>query len=57
MLFDTLVEKLGLTSADASARCARYFAEDPDVAALREGLQAKKIRLDKVYQELCEFGL
>ncbi|OSD00789.1 hypothetical protein PYCCODRAFT_1469218 [Trametes coccinea BRFM310] len=57
VLFDTLVERLGLTSADASARCARYFAEDPDVAALREGLQAKKIRLDKVYQELCEFGL
>ncbi|KAI9058582.1 hypothetical protein FKP32DRAFT_1761410 [Trametes sanguinea] len=55
-LFDTLVQKLGLTSDDAAARCARYFADTPDVAALREDLEAKKRRLDKVYQELCEFG-
>ncbi|KAI8996220.1 P-loop containing nucleoside triphosphate hydrolase protein [Trametes punicea] len=57
VLFDTLVEKLGLTSEDARAKCAKYLAEDPDVSALREELQAKKKRLDKVHKELCEFGL
>ncbi|KAI0650569.1 P-loop containing nucleoside triphosphate hydrolase protein [Trametes meyenii] len=56
-LREVLFEKLGLMTDDASVRCAQYLAEDPDVAALREDLQAKKKRLDKVKKELFEFGL
>ncbi|KAI0677375.1 P-loop containing nucleoside triphosphate hydrolase protein [Trametes maxima] len=56
-LREVLFEKLGLTTDDASVRCAQYLAEDPDVAALREDLQAKKKRLDRVKKELFEFGL
>ncbi|KAI9058583.1 hypothetical protein FKP32DRAFT_1680322 [Trametes sanguinea] len=56
VLFDTLVENLGITSDDASVRCAKYLAEDPNVAAVREDVEVKK-RLDKVHTELCEFGL
>ncbi|OSD00779.1 P-loop containing nucleoside triphosphate hydrolase protein [Trametes coccinea BRFM310] len=57
VLLETLIEKLGLASEDAAARCAKYLAEEPDVAAMREELQAKKRRLDQVHKELCEFGL
>ncbi|KAI0820101.1 P-loop containing nucleoside triphosphate hydrolase protein [Trametes gibbosa] len=56
-LHDTLVEALGLAGGDAAARCARYLAEDPDVAAHREELLERKKRLDKVHKELYEFGL
>ncbi|KAI0324481.1 hypothetical protein GY45DRAFT_1262750 [Cubamyces sp. BRFM 1775] len=56
-LLETLVEKLGLTIEDAGARCARYLAEDPDIAARREVLLAKKQRLDKVHKELYNLGL
>ena len=56
-LLDTLVEGLGLTAEDAGARCARYLAEDADIAARREMLLAKKQRLDKVHKELYNFGL
>ena len=56
-LLDALVERLGLVAEDASARCARYVAEDPDVAARREALLAKKARLDRVHKELYNFGL
>ena len=57
VLLETLVEKLGLITEDAGARCARYLAEDPDVAARREVLLAKKKRLDKVHKELYNLGL
>ena len=56
-LLDALVERLGLAAEDAGARCARYVAEDPDVAARREALLAKKARLDRVHKELYTFGL
>ncbi|KAI0659434.1 hypothetical protein C8Q70DRAFT_1053802 [Cubamyces menziesii] len=56
-LLNTLAEGLGLTAEDAGARCARYLAEDADIAARREILLAKKRRLDKVHKELYNFGL
>jgi hypothetical protein len=47
--------KLGDTGAHES--CEQYFAEDPDVAARRKELQARKATLEGVKRELYGFGL
>lgn len=52
-----LIEKLGLGSPTASARCAAYLAEDPVVVAEREELTGRKKRLEAVQVELYNFGL
>ena len=52
-----LIEKLGLGSAKADARCAAYVAEDPHVVALRTELEAKKRKLEAVQKALYNFGL
>ncbi|OSD00790.1 hypothetical protein PYCCODRAFT_1393152 [Trametes coccinea BRFM310] len=52
-----LIEKLGLGSAKADARCAAYIAEDPHVVALRTELMAKKAKLESVQRALFNFGL
>ena len=56
-LQDSLVEKLGLGSKDASERCMAYLAEAPHIVATREELQGRKRRLEKVQEELLNFGL
>lgn len=52
-----LIEKLGLGSAKADARCAQYVAEDPHVNAQRAELLAKKKKLESVQRALFNFGL
>ncbi|KAI0633205.1 P-loop containing nucleoside triphosphate hydrolase protein [Trametes polyzona] len=52
-----LIERLGLGSAKADARCAAYIAEDPHVSALRSELLAKRAKLEKVQRALYDFGL
>ena len=56
-LQDELVDKLGLGTREAGDRCAGYLAEDPQVAATREELLSRKRRLEKVQDELLNFGL
>ncbi|KAI0350447.1 hypothetical protein OH77DRAFT_1430922 [Trametes cingulata] len=52
-----LIEKLGLGSAKADARCVAYIAEDPNVVASRTELLAKKKKLEEVQRALFNFGL
>lgn len=52
-----LIEKLGLGSARADARCAQYVAEDPHINAQRAELLAKKKKLESVQRALFNFGL
>jgi hypothetical protein len=52
-----LISKFELGTAAATARCAAYLAEDPDLVAKREELAARKKRLEKVQLELYNFGL
>ncbi|EIW56258.1 uncharacterized protein TRAVEDRAFT_49098 [Trametes versicolor FP-101664 SS1] len=52
-----LIEKLGLGSAKADARCAQYVAEDPHINAQRAELLAKKKKLESVQRALFNFGL
>ncbi|PIL25641.1 transporter [Ganoderma sinense ZZ0214-1] len=56
-LQDCVFEKLGLGAADAKSKCDFYLAEDPDVAAKRHALNAKKARLVKVQKAISKFGL
>jgi hypothetical protein len=56
-LQDFLIAKLELGTASASARCAKYLAEDPGLVAKREDLLAKKKRLEAATAELYNFGL
>ncbi|KAI0673304.1 P-loop containing nucleoside triphosphate hydrolase protein [Trametes maxima] len=56
-LQSVLIEKLGLGSAKADARCAAYIAEDPHVVSLRAELMAKKKKLEAVQRALFNFGL
>lgn len=56
-LQDRLVEKLGLVSNDARDRCSAYLAEDPHVVAIREELTARRRRLEKVQEELLNYGI
>ena len=51
-----LIEKLGLGSAQADARCTAYIAEDPHVVAERSELLAKRAKLEKVQKALFNFG-
>ncbi|KAI0650980.1 P-loop containing nucleoside triphosphate hydrolase protein [Trametes meyenii] len=55
-LQSVLIEKLGLGSAKADARCVVYIAEDPHVVSLRAELMAKK-KLEAVQRALFNFGL
>ncbi|KAF9021368.1 hypothetical protein BDZ89DRAFT_1071439 [Hymenopellis radicata] len=50
-----LIGKLGLGSTEGNKTCAKYLTEDPEVAARREELVARKKRLEKVIQELSQF--
>ncbi len=50
-----LIGKLGLGSAEGNKTCAKYLTEDPEVAAKREELVARKKRLERVIQELSQF--
>ncbi|KII84204.1 hypothetical protein PLICRDRAFT_46578 [Plicaturopsis crispa FD-325 SS-3] len=52
-----LVTKLGLGTANATARCAQYLAEDPNIVQRRDELVARKKRLENVADELYNFGL
>lgn len=56
-LQDFLIEKLGLGSKDAAEKCAAYLAEDPHIVATREELLSRKRRLEKVQEQLLNFGL
>ncbi|KAI0363541.1 hypothetical protein BV20DRAFT_958073 [Pilatotrama ljubarskyi] len=51
-----LIEKLGLGSAKADARCTAYIAEDAHVVATRTELLAKKKKLEEVQRALFNFG-
>jgi hypothetical protein len=50
-----LVSELGLGSASANEKCARYLVEDPLVAARRDDLMARVKRLESVQRELNSF--
>ena len=52
-----LISKFELGSPTATARCAAYLAEDPNLISKREELAARKKRLEKVQLELYNFGL
>jgi len=52
-----LFKKLGFGDADASARFTRLLSENPKIIARRDGLVSQKKRLEKVRQELYDFGL
>ncbi|KZT10439.1 P-loop containing nucleoside triphosphate hydrolase protein [Laetiporus sulphureus 93-53] len=54
-LQDHLIEKLGLGSEGAAARCAAYVSEDADVARMRMELSSKKDRLFSIKERLFEF--
>ncbi len=56
-LQDCAFEKLGLGAPDAKSKCDFYLSEDPNVAARREALNAKKARLVKVQRAISKFGL
>lgn len=52
-----IIRKLDFGSADASARFARYLAEDPSVVNRREELMSRQRRLQGVLAQLDEFGI
>ncbi|RPD63557.1 hypothetical protein L227DRAFT_608779 [Lentinus tigrinus ALCF2SS1-6] len=52
-----LLEKLGVGSSVADARCASYIAEEPGVVNLRNDLLSKKKNLESVQKALFNFGL
>lgn len=52
-----LIEKLGLGTQKAAARCALYLAEDPGVVAQRDEQTQKKERLLLVQADLDNFAL
>lgn len=52
-----LIMKLGLGTADATARCEGYLAEDPNVVVKRAELAARKVRLESAIEELDRFGI
>ncbi|OBZ74744.1 Interferon-induced GTP-binding protein Mx1 [Grifola frondosa] len=52
-----LIDKLGLGSANAIARCTAYLAEDPYLVSMREELESRKKRMESVQKELFNFGL
>ncbi|EMD31064.1 hypothetical protein CERSUDRAFT_60537 [Gelatoporia subvermispora B] len=52
-----LIERLGIGSQNAAARCQAYISEDPHVIAQREELMGRKKRLESVQTELFNFGL
>ena len=52
-----MIEKLGVGSKNAVEKCAAYLAEDPEVSVVREEVLARKRRLEKVQEELLNFGL
>ncbi|TFK84004.1 hypothetical protein K466DRAFT_239334 [Polyporus arcularius HHB13444] len=52
-----LLEKLGVGTSTADARCASYIAEEPGVVTLRSELLSKKKRLESVQKALFNFGL
>ena len=54
-LQSTLIEKLGLGSKTAEARCAAYLAEDESVVRERAELEGKMRRLESVKEELLRF--
>ncbi|KAI0325983.1 hypothetical protein GY45DRAFT_1311315 [Cubamyces sp. BRFM 1775] len=57
VLQGVLIEKLGLGSAQADARCTAYIAEDPHVVAERSELLGKRAKLEAVQKALFNFGL
>lgn len=56
-LLPFLIEKFELGTANATARCGKYLAEDPNVVVRRDELLARKKRLESVAAELHDFGL
>ena len=56
-LHDCVIEKLGLGAPDAKSKCEFYLAEDPNVAAKRRVLNAKKACLVNAQRAINEFGL
>jgi hypothetical protein len=52
-----LISELGLGTAKANDRCAKYLAEDQNVVARRDELVARKNRLESVKVALQNFGL
>ena len=52
-----LLEKLGIGSSNADARCASYIAEEQEVVVLRSELLSKKKRLESVQKALFNLGL
>lgn len=52
-----LYKKLGFGTTDVNARFAKFLAEDSQMAARRETLMSQKTRLERVKQELYDFGL
>lgn len=52
-----LYKKLGFGTEDASVRFAKFLAEDSQIAARRDTLMSQKTRLERVKQELYDFGL
>ena len=52
-----LYKNLGFGTADANSRFAKFLAEDPKIATQRETLLSQKRRLERVKQELNNFGL
>ncbi|KAI0696227.1 P-loop containing nucleoside triphosphate hydrolase protein [Cerioporus squamosus] len=52
-----LLDKLGVGSSTADARCTSYIAEEPGVVSLRSELLSKKKRLESVQKALFNFGL
>lgn len=52
-----LIEKLGLGTSKATARCQSYLAEDPAIVARRDELSAKRTRLEQVQVELDNFDV
>ncbi|KAF7800197.1 hypothetical protein EIP86_011444 [Pleurotus ostreatoroseus] len=56
-LQDRLVEKMGLGTDGSAERCKAYLAEDHHIVATREELMSRKKRLEKVREQLLDFGL
>ncbi|KAF7979740.1 hypothetical protein HWV62_41114 [Athelia sp. TMB] len=52
-----LYKKLGFGTTDVNARFTKFLAEDSQMAARRETLMSQKTRLERVKQELFDFGL
>ena len=56
-LQSVLFEKLGLSGANAVARCHAYIAEDPSIVQRRGDLSTRKGKLEKIRKMLFDFFL